>query len=200
MLKTLAMLVSDSETSDLTLVCGEERRRVHSFLLTNRSPYFRASLAFVESSEGRREIEVKDCTPEVLTQAVNFIYGVEIEDDFTDHAGLLDIAVKFKMQDLKDEVGMLIAKELDQDNYLEIGRRAEKYEADLLAEKCARFVLHKASDVDWDEIKRLPMVTDHYMRIAKELMDQAKHLRKYMFNETYAAKGDGIINELLKYE
>ena len=59
-LASLARLAGDSKTGDLTLVCGGERRQVHSPILTERSPFFQ-SLVERWTGEEVKEVTLGDC-------------------------------------------------------------------------------------------------------------------------------------------
>jgi len=80
-----------------------------------RSKYFDAALKTgVGNAKSKSEMDVEDCSPEVLTCAVDFMYGIPIPKDFADTQGLLHQADLFMMEDLKTAAGSLIAKTLSQ--------------------------------------------------------------------------------------
>ena len=81
-------------------------------------------------------MEVKDCSHEVLTCIVNFMYGVPIPEDFTDTEVLPHQAELFMMEDLKSAVGLLIAKNLSLETLKELVLLAERYREVKLQEKC----------------------------------------------------------------
>ena len=56
----------------------------------HRSKYFATVLTTgVGNANPKSEMEVKDCSPEVLTCAVDFMYGNPIPEDFADTHGLV---------------------------------------------------------------------------------------------------------------
>ena len=80
-------------------------------MIIHRSKYFETALkTSVGDAKSKSEIEVEDCSLEVLTCAVNFMYGIPIPEGFADTQGLFHQADLFMMEDLKTVVTDLIAK------------------------------------------------------------------------------------------
>ena len=96
--------------------------------------------------------------PEVLIDAVNFMYGLDLSVGLTNCAGLLDIAERFVMDDLKREASKHFAQglKLNKDNYLELSHMADKYNAKELLEKCAKYIMLEGEkdDIDWEELSK----------------------------------------------
>ena len=88
----------------------------HQYHVTNeiihpRSKYFATALTTgVGNAKSNLEMEVKDCSHEVLTCIVNLMYGVLIPGDFTDTEALLHQAELFMMEDLKSAVGFSLPR------------------------------------------------------------------------------------------
>ena len=102
-----------------------------------RSKYFATALTTgVGNAKSKLEMEVKDCSHEVLTCIVNFMYGVPSPEDFADTEALLHQAELFMMEDLKSAVGLLIAKNLSLETLKELVLLAERYREVKLQEKC----------------------------------------------------------------
>ena len=96
-------------------------------------------------------LKVDECSPHVLATAVDFIYGIEIPEDFNfeDAKSLLAMADLYLMEDLKDAVGSLIAtKQMNKDNILEVSQMAEKYSAQKLKELCYEFIFKNLKTLD----------------------------------------------------
>ena len=126
----------------------------HQYHVTNeiiypRSKYFATALTTgVGNAKSKSEMEVKDCSHEVLTCIVNFMYGVPIPEDFDDPQGLLHQADLFMMEDLKSAVGLLIAKNLSLETLKELVLLAERYREVKLQEKCGEFILAHMEELD----------------------------------------------------
>ena len=98
------------------------------------------------------KMEIKKCSTEVLHEALNFMHGVDIADDFQDNEELLELGARFLMEDLEEEAGRRLAKRLSGDNYIEICEIADKFNNLVLADACADFILHDAALVDWKAV------------------------------------------------
>ena len=95
-------------------------------------------------------MEVKEFSFEVLSTAVDFMYGIEIPEDFNnsdDLRSLLHMADQYLMENLKDAVGFLIGKDLNKENIFDTSYLAEKFGALILSEKCAEFIFDNAGAI-----------------------------------------------------
>ena len=102
------------------------------------------------NAKSKSEMDVEDCSLEVLTCAVNFMYGIPIPEDFLDIQGLLHQADLFMMEDLKTAVGRVIAKTLCLDTVKEIALVAEKYREVTFQETCGAFILANIEELDYE--------------------------------------------------
>ena len=103
-------------------------------------------------------MEVKEFSHEVLSIAVDFMYGIDIPKDFTnakDLANLLDLSKQYFMEDLKDAVGSRVGKTLSKENIVETSQLADKYEAAKLGAKCAEFIFENEDAVEDEEVQNL---------------------------------------------
>jgi len=101
----------DREEGDIRLKCQGEVVKAHSLILSMRSKYFETVLkTTVGDAKSISEMDLGECSLEVLTCAVNFMYGIPIPEDFADTQGLLHQADLFMMEDLKNAIGLLIAE------------------------------------------------------------------------------------------
>ena len=73
----------------------------------------------------KRVITVEECSHLVLSAIVDFMYGINIPDNFSmeDMFSLLAMADLYLMEDLKDAVAPLVGKQLKTDNILETWQR-----------------------------------------------------------------------------
>ena len=102
--------------------------------------------------------EAKDFSHEVLSTAVDFMYGIDIPEDFkdlNDLKSLLHLADLYLMEDLKDAVGSRIGDKLEQDNIMETVQLAEKFRAMELSDKCADFLLDKIDALGEEELANM---------------------------------------------
>jgi len=161
-------LFMDQENGDFTLFCAGVPMKVHSFILATRSPFFEASLSTPMTEMDSRQMEIMNCSPHVLKQVLRFMYGVNFYQGFFDYANLLEIAERFLMEDLKAEASRLLASSLNHQNYVEMSQIADKFNAKVLADRCAQFILYKALDVNWEGILEMPTVSKSIMELSKQ--------------------------------
>ena len=133
LLASLARLARNSNTADFTLICGGERRQVHSTILTERSPFFDS--AFERwTNGGEKEVTIKDCDMDSLNTVIDFMYGIEIpnepksakEEDLNKLTNILELAERFQIWDLKRELSAIMASRIYMDNYRQFALVAEK--------------------------------------------------------------------------
>ena len=127
----------------------------------NRSEYFEMALSREWMEKKEKKMVLKDCSAEALNVAVDFMYGIQVPEDFTQYGDLLHLAELFMMENLKEAVVERLATNLSKENYLETSKFAELYNATGLIEQCAHFVHEEMSDsdeIDWKEMGKLPSV------------------------------------------
>ena len=108
--------------------------------------------------DNSKTMEVKEFSYEVLSVAVDFMYGIEIPEDFDneeDLKSLVHMADLYLMEDLKDAAGFLIGKTLNQDNIFDISKFADKFGAMLLSDQCANFFYDNHTSFGDDKIAQM---------------------------------------------
>ena len=134
-----------------------------------RSPYFETAMVTEVGGKKEMKMEIKECSPEVLHEALNYMHGVDIAEDFQELGDLMEMGNRFLMDDLREEAGHRLAKKLSEDNYIEISKIADKFNDSNLAKACSEFVLHEAeaSKVDWAALWGAGLVATTYMEMSK---------------------------------
>ena len=108
--------------------------------------------------DSSKTMEVKEFSYEVLSAAVDFMYGIEIPEEFDneeDLKSLVHMADLYLMEDLKDAAGFLIGKALNQDNVFDISKFADKFGAMLLSDQCANFFYDNHASFGDDKIAQM---------------------------------------------
>jgi len=138
----LAKLFENSESADVALHCAGQVIKAHSAILAMRSPYFKTAIGI------QNQLEVKECSPEVLSTTIKFIYGIGLPEDLSvgDAKDLLTIADLYHMEDLKEALAPVLGAQLDKDSILEISRMAEKFTAPKLMEICVDYIVSNITD------------------------------------------------------
>lgn len=152
-------LYSAREEGDYTFTCRGTTVRAHSFVLATSTDYFKRAMATAVGESARLGMEVRDCEPATLEAVVAFTYGLEVPDEFPDLQGLLELADRFLLEELKEEAVRRIAQHIDARNYRSVCQLAELHQVKALAASCAKFVLTKLEEeVDWEALQQLPLV------------------------------------------
>jgi hypothetical protein len=152
MYKAVSGMLGEGGTADMTLVCGEERLRVHSFVLAARSPVFRSmlSLDMVERREGM--VRMDDAEPAVVREMVSYLYTAEVRPEFGRLEELLVLANRWSSLGWLDSpllgrysvaplvalVSSLLAATLSPATALRLGILGEAHQAEPLLEASAR--------------------------------------------------------------
>ena len=127
-------------------------------IFIHRSRYFATALTTgVGNAKSKSELEVKECSPEVLICIVDFMYGIPIPEDFEDTKGLLHQADLFLMEDLKSAVGFLIAKTLSLNTVKDLFPLGEKYREVVLQESCSDFILAHIEEIEDSVLSELDL-------------------------------------------
>jgi len=145
------------DTGDFSLTCQGEVIKAHSFILSTGSEFFKAGLS-TTIEDNSKTMEVKGFSFEVLSTAVDFMYGIEIPDTFNngdDLKSLLHLADQYLMENLKNAVSFLIGKGLNMENIFGASHLAEKFGALSLTEKCAEFIFDNAAEIKDEELAEM---------------------------------------------
>ena len=127
-------------------------------IFIHRSRYFATALTTgVGNAKSKSELEVEECSPEVLICVVDFMYGIPIPEDFEDTKGLLHQADLFLMEDLKSAVGFLIAKTLSLNTVKDLFPLGEKYREVVLQESCSDFILAHIEEIEDNVLSELDL-------------------------------------------
>ena len=105
-----------------------------------------------------KSIDVNEFSYEVLSIAVDFMYGIEIPESFNkseDLKSLLHLADLYLMEDLKTAAGLLIAGGLNKDNVFDVSLLADKFRAEALRNECVDYLFDNASSIDGEKFSVL---------------------------------------------
>ena len=103
--------------------------------------------------DNSKTMEVKEFSYGVLSAAVDFMYGIEIPEEFDneeDLKSLVHMADLYLMEDLKDAAGFLIGRTLSQGNVFDLSKLADKFGAMLLSDQCVNFFYDNHSTFEDD--------------------------------------------------
>jgi len=159
---------------DFSLLCQGNVIKAHSFVLATRSEYFEVAQSKEWMGE-EKVVEVTDCPVEVLRVVVDFMYGVEIPENFTKDVRLLHLADLFLMDTLKEVAAAGLANSMTVENFIPFGQAGEMFNSEILIQKCAEVVFKNMGSVDWKEIGQLPRVMEAFGKVVKS--ENEKHVK-----------------------
>ena len=167
----------DKEEGDFKLICQGKVFTAHSFILSERSGYFKRSLE-TDVGEVKKEMNVnafvEECTPEVLNCAINFLYGQDIPAEFNHGHCLLKTADAFLMEDLRDGVSKFFSQRLNMNNVKDVAKSAEMYHSPRLLEECHNLVLANIGTVGNEELKEVALAMPSIAEKALQSMKEQK--------------------------
>ena len=139
-----------------------------------RSEYFEKALTNDWQEKKDKKINLKDCSVVALEVAVNFMYGIQVPEEFTELCELLNLAEMFMMENLAEVVIHRLNEEITEENYLEVCKIAEMYNKENLINKCALFVINQIGEEDakWEVLEKLNKVL---VAISKNALKAVKH-------------------------
>ena len=137
--------------------------------------------------DNSKTMEVKEFSFEVLSTAVDFMYGIDIPEDFYNNdvlTSLLHLADLYLMEDLKDAVGFLIGKDINKENVFDTSRLADKFRAVALGEKCVEFFFDNATTIEDEKLAEMREGTV-MVSLAKKFVMESK---KEQWKESWLTK------------
>ena len=145
-----------------------------------RSEYFKTALN-TAVEDNSKTMEVKEFSHKVLSTAVDFMYGIEIPEDFNnseDLESLLHMADLYLMEGLKDAAGFRIGKDLTKKTIFDTSQLADKFRAVALSEQCAEFLFDNASAIEDEKLAEMKEGTVMASLAKKFVMESKKNLWK----------------------
>jgi len=173
-LAAMLKLYKEGEAIDVNLVCQGIEKPVHSAVLVARSPAFFGT-KLKRWCDGKREIVLDECDPEVLDIVLDYMYGVDIPNlDCLKLGKVLDISEMFLMADLKAEVENLAIKMLNRANVKELCGNADKFSCPNLLEACVQLMVKEGLSLDKEEAAQMPDATVACLEAFKAELDKRK--------------------------
>ena len=167
----------DKEKGDFKLICQGKVFMAHSFILSERSGYFKTALE-TNVGEVKKEMDinavVEECIPEVLSCAIHFLYGQNIPADFNHGHCLFKTADAFLMDDLRDAVIKFFSQRLNMNNVKDVAKSAEMYHSPRLLEECHNLVLANIGTVGNEELKEVALAMPSIAEKALQSMKEQK--------------------------
>ena len=101
----LSTLVKEPDLADCMVICGIKTWKLHSNILSVRSPYFKTIIKNNIMEKLEMKFDIKDFDSETMDEIINYMYGKPIGNAPTNF--LFEAAKRFQMDDLKKDVAKL---------------------------------------------------------------------------------------------
>ena len=146
----MSRLLLDTDSADYVLVCGEKEWRLHSIILSLRSPLFKEAILANMREKRERKIEID---PEAMQQVINFMHGIPITDAWgIDIGNIFKAAQRFTIDEMMEDVSRIALEGTTVENAIERGKQADMYNIRPFLEMCAEFIVEN----DLEIVEELP--------------------------------------------
>lgn len=162
--KDLRGLLDDSLFSDVTFILDNKSQfKAHKAILASRCEVFKNMLMSSMKEGLINEIEIKDTSPDVFKNLINYIYTDEVQlHDITMAVNLLIEANKYNLSRLKNICEMTIVKVLDIDNVIDLLHLSDIHEASELRSICLDYAVQHFDVVtkrkDFEKLSKLTIL------------------------------------------
>ena len=170
-----------------------------------RSEFFKTALSTAVGNNSKT-MDVDEFSFEVLSTAVDFMYGIEIPEGFNngdDLKSLLHMADLYLMEDLKEAAGFLIGKDLNKENVFDTSQLADKFRAVALGEQCAEFFYDNANTIEDEKLAEMgegAVMASLARKFAMESKKQEKESKKQQKRDDWMIKLFGEKSDLKRLE
>uniref|UniRef100_A0A7E4V3C2 BTB domain-containing protein n=1 Tax=Panagrellus redivivus TaxID=6233 RepID=A0A7E4V3C2_PANRE len=138
----------DEKFTDFTIRCHGDCPPIkcHRFILWSRSPVFQAMLDERNEECQRGEVVFQDIDHYDMKHFIHYIYTGRVPhiNNPTIAVGLLQLAVRFDVSELKGAAEDVLQKVLDAENVSEILQLADKLKVENLKKACIRYLMKNA--------------------------------------------------------
>merc|ERR1719348_39746 len=153
LIQDLETAFTNMELSDVQLRCGGQVFDCHQFMLSARSPVFRAMFQSNMMEKETGKVDVKDLHPDVLAEMLSFIYTGKTPNLHKLAEGLLAAADQYQLEQLKSVCEKSLNSRLNVENCLSYLVLGDMYQAGNLKMLSLKFITSNRKDVfkskDW---------------------------------------------------
>jgi len=153
----LGELLESGESSDFTIICGEEEFPCHRGILLARSKVLKAMIKSGMKEANNGQLIIKDLEPEIVRIVLKFIYtGEVIFDNKASALKLLEVGNMYELRGLKNMSEDHLIYVLGNKNVLDLLVAADMYNADILKEFAIKWIVANRTNIDkkegWKEV------------------------------------------------
>jgi len=169
LIQVLQDLHLNEDSSDITIICDDEKFPCHKFILSSRSDVFKTMLEmtdFKEQQDGM--IRIDDVSAKTMRTFLKFVYKDDLEIEEID-CNLLIAAEKYNFKKLFNICLKQVTKMIKADTVMEIIIAAYLIDNELLLQEASKFIFKNRGSIRkcelWDQIK------SKHPAIAAKVMD-----------------------------
>jgi len=173
----------DKSLLDVTVTCGDASFECNKFMLTARSPVFKAMFQHDSKESQSNVVEIKDIETKVLEEMLHYIHTGDAPNIKDLAKDLLAAADFYQLEQLKTSCQELLSETLDVENALKMLILSDKYSAPKLRKNAIAFVTENLSSntVNWK--KKLEGYPSIWPEIVDSLLEINEKLRKDLDSE-----------------
>lgn len=146
----------DNRLCDVVLVSGNKRFPCHKVILASASPYFNGMFTRGMLECCRKEVNIKEIEPDILSIIIDFIYTAEIQITEECVCQLMTAATMLQMPHIIEACTTFLEYQLDPSNCIGIGKFAQTFGCLDLQKKAEHYILKHFGDVSMeDEFKEI---------------------------------------------
>jgi len=138
---------AESLPPDVQLIAADgSRRAAHRLVLSARSPFFLSMLSTSMREQATGEVHLPDVEPRRLEAILAWMYGRKAEvriDDSNEALSLLELAKRWQVDELCEQLSSCEACTLSEDNVLGIWETAQRLTLERLEDRCRDYVMSK---------------------------------------------------------
>ena len=169
LIQVLQDLHLSEDSSDITIICDDEKFPCHKFILSSRSDVFKTMLAMPDSKEQQDGvISIDDVSAKTMRTFLKFMYKDDLEIEEID-CNLLMAAEKYNFKKLFNICLKQVTKMIKTDTVMEIIIAAYLIDNDQLLQEASKFIFKNRGSIRkcelWDQIK------SKHPAIAAKVMD-----------------------------
>merc|ERR1719481_119879 len=144
---------ADKSLLDVTLTCGDASFKCNKFMLTARSPVFKAMFQHDNKESQSNVVEIKDIESKVLEEILHYIHTGDAPNIKNRAKDLLAAADFYQLEQLKTSCQELLSESLDPENAIEMLYLSEKFSAQKLRIEALKFVANNSNSVNWKDLE-----------------------------------------------
>ena len=151
----LGLAFSKKKYTDVKIYCGDEVFECHRFMLTARSPVFRAMFEAEMMEKKTQRVDIQDLPPEIFSEMLSFIYTGKSPNVDNLAEALIEAADKYQVEMLKTICAEKLCNNIEVNNCIKYLLMGDMYQADVLKEFALDFIAKNVASVcktgDWSK-------------------------------------------------